>query len=300
MTRLTPLKQGDRIALIAPSSPFAMECFDIMRGALEARGFLTEPGKHVYHTAGYLAGSDFERAEDLIHALRSSEIGAVICIRGGYGSGRLLPWLPFAKLAPHPKIFVGHSDITFLHTAFASRMGWTTFLGPNLLDLTAAESAMDGFLQALSSDARFSWNIQPGQVLRDGAATGRLFGGNLSCLVHLLGTPFFPTLDGALLLLEDRGEAPYRIDRMLTHLKLAGVMDRLGGLLLGQFTDCGEPSSIAEMVLDILRPFPYPIVGDLSFGHIAQNEVIPLGACFSLNTYEGFFRIQQSPFAPES
>jgi muramoyltetrapeptide carboxypeptidase len=223
-------------------------------------------------------------------------VAAVFCIRGGYGSGRLLPWLPFTSLAPHQKIFLGHSDITFLHTAFASQMGWTTFLGPNLVDMATLDRGLEPILKALSAEADFCWKIDGPQVIRDGTATGRLFGGNLTCLVHLLGTPFFPNLDGALLLLEDRGEALYRLDRMLTHLKLAGVIDRLCGLLLGQFTDCDEPERIFDLIVDVLRPFPYPIVAGLPFGHTTLNEVVPLGVYFSLNTYEGFFKAQQTPF----
>ncbi len=300
MTHLAPLQPGDRVALVAPSSPFARETYETVRAALEARGYSTAPGKHSGRAVGYLAGTDVERAEDLIHAITDPNVAAVFCIRGGYGSGRLLPWLPFSSLAPHRKIFVGHSDITFLHTAFTSLMGWTTFLGPNLVDAAAIEGGLDGLLRAFFSGAHFSWNIQQSQVLKDGTATGKLFGGNLTCFAHLIGTPFFPNLDGTLLLLEDRGEAPYRLDRMLTHLKLAGVIDRLGGLLLGQFSDCGDMELVTEMFLDILRPFSFPIVGGLPFGHTDQNEVIPLGACYSLNTYEGFVRIQQSPFHSES
>ena len=101
-----------------------------------------------------------------------------------------------------------------------------------------------------------------------------------------------------MLLLEDRGEALYRLDRMLTHLKLAGVIDRLGGLLLGQFTNCAEMHRISEMVLDILRPFSFPVVADLPFGHTTRNEVVPLGICFNLNTYEGHFKAQHTPFQP--
>jgi len=300
MNALRPLKMGDRVALIAPSSPFVQESFEALQASLDSRGFQTAPGKYIARATGYLAGTDVERAEDLIRAITDPDVAAIFCIRGGYGSGRLLPWLPFANLAVHQKIFVGHSDITFLHSAFASQMGWTTFLGPNLVDVATLEDGLDGFLSAFSIEADFAWKIESSQVLKDGTASGRLLGGNLTCLAHLLGTPFLPKLDGALLLLEDRGEALYRLDRMLTHLKLAGVMDRLGGLLLGQFSDCAEMDRISEMVLDILRPFPFPVVAGLPFGHTDQNEVVPLGTCFSLNTYEGIFKAQHTPFQPAS
>lgn len=291
-----PLKAGDRVALIAPSSPFARESYEAMRSALSSLGFLTAPGEHVHRAKGYLAGTDVERAEDLIRVIMDPDVAAIFCIRGGYGSGRLLPWLPFADLAPHRKVFVGHSDLTFLHSAFTSRMKWTTFLGPNLLDLATVEGGLEGFLGAFSTSSEFSWQFEQSQVLRHGFASGPLFGGNLTCFTHLLGTPYFPNLDGAMLLLEDRGEALYRIDRMLTHLKLAGAFDRLQGLVLGQFTDCASTDLLFEMVLDVLRPFSFPIVADLPFGHAARNEVVPLGMPFKLSTHERVLQSRHSPF----
>lgn len=295
MTTLSPLKPGDHVALIAPASPFALEPYEALRAELASRGLVPKPGRFIGRSTGYLAGSDVERAEDLIRAVTDPEIAAVFCIRGGYGSGRLLAHLPFAALAPHRKIFVGHSDITFLHAAFASQMSWVTFLGPNLMDLATLDRGPEGFLGALSAEVEFSWRIEPGQVLKDGIATGPLFGGNLTCLTHLLGTPFFPNLDGSVLLLEDRGEALYRLDRMLTHLKQSGAIDRLAGVVLGDFTDCDATERVFELVLDVLRPFPYPVVAGLPFGHTTRNEIVPLGAFFILNTYEGVFKAQTSP-----
>ncbi len=298
MTLLCPLKAGDRVALIAPASPFAREPIEAMRAALTAQGLVAEPARCVEPVTGYLAGPDAERAEELIRAILDPDVAGIFCIRGGYGSGRLLSRLPFPTLASHQKIFVGHSDITFLHAAFASQMDWMTFFGPNVLDLATNDRSIEGFLSPLFGDASFHWKLEPSQVLRDGVAVGRLLGGNLTCLTHLLGTPFFPDLDGSLLLLEDRGEALYRLDRMLTHLKMAGVMDRLAGVVLGEFTDCDATERIRELFLDVLRPFPYPIVAGLPFGHTSRNELVPLGARFALNTYEGFIKAQNAPFRP--
>ena len=150
---------------------------------------------------------------------------------------------------------------------------------------------MENVLSALSDRHEFSWTVEEHHILRHGTASGTLLGGNLTCLCHLLGTPYFPDLSGALLLLEDRGEAVYRLDRLFTQLKLAGVFDQIRGLILGRFHDCDDPRKIRDMVQDQVKCYSFPVVADLPFGHDAPNQVIPLGASFVLNTYEGTFRM---------
>jgi muramoyltetrapeptide carboxypeptidase len=295
---INPLQPGDGIALVAPSSPFEREPFERACRGLENLGYRLTPGKNILHKRGYLAGTEAERAQDLIHALSTPEISAIICIRGGYGSSRLLPWLPFAILRPTPKLFLGYSDATCMHAALGEKMGWTTFHGPNLIDMADAPEVMDGVLQALSGYRDFSWSFEHHQVLKPGLATGPLLGGNLTCLCHLLGTSYFPNVQGALLLLEDRGEALYRLDRSLTQFKLAGVFDRIGGLLLGHFQECDDPRRVGAMVLDQVRSWSFPVITGLPFGHGSPNEVIPLGCPFTLNTFEGTFRIVRAPFSP--
>jgi muramoyltetrapeptide carboxypeptidase len=293
---INPLQPGDWIALIAPSSPFEREPFLRACDGLEDLGYRLAPGKSIHQKRGYLAGTEAERAQDLIRAISTPEVSAIICIRGGYGSSRLLPWLPFADLRHTPKILLGYSDATCLHAAFESKMGWTTFHGPNLIEMADTPGVMDGALQALAGCRGFSWSLENHQVLRPGLATGPLLGGNLTCLCHLLGTPYFPNVKGALLLLEDRGEALYRLDRALTQLKLAGVFDQIGGLLLGHFQDCDAPQKVGEMVLDLVRSYSFPVLAGLPFGHGSPNQVIPLGPSFALNAFEGTFKIVRNPF----
>lgn len=294
---IDPLLPGDTIALVAPSSPFREDSFERACRALEDLGYRPAPGKSILQRLDFLAGTDAERADDLIQAVAAPEVAAIICIRGGYGSGRLLSRLPFAALRRTPKIFLGYSDITFLHLAFRHRMGWITFHGPNLIELADHPERLDAVLQALAGRREFSWQVAEPQVLQPGLATGPLLGGNLTCLCHLLGTPYFPELKGALLLLEDRGEAPYRLDRLLTQLSLAGVLDEIAGLLLGHFQDCGDPQRLGEMVLDQMKSYSFPVVAGLPFGHGSPNDVVPLGAPFSLNTFEGLLKVLSSPFA---
>jgi len=293
---LSPLRRDDRVSLLAPSSPFDAEKFHRSLDMLIARGIIPAPGKNIFHTRSYLAGAEAERAQDLIDAITEPSTAAVMCIRGGYGSGRLLPWLPFHALRRAPKIFIGYSDITFLHVAFRSQMGWVTFHGPNLMDLAEHTERIDDFMAALRGQTEFAWELHETSILKHGVASGEVFGGNLACLTHLLGTPYFPNPQGALLMVEDRGEALYRLDRLFTQLGQAGVLSRLGGLILGNFEGCGETNAIHDMVLETLKPFNFPVIGNMPFGHGCKNEVIPLGAPFYLNTYEGIFKALQHPF----
>lgn len=293
---LVPLRPGDRIEMVAPSSPFDRERFERACAFLESNGFRVTQGKSVFNKKGYLAGTEAERAQDLIHAIKDPDISAVFCARGGYGSSRLLPWLPFPVLAPHPKIFLGHSDITFLHCAFRSQMNWVTFHGPNATGILNSPEQSENVLNALRGEERFFWKFGPEQVIRPGIASGPVFGGNLTCMVHLLGTPYFPDPSGALLLLEDRGEALYRLDRFLTHLKLARVMQRLGGIILGDFTECGDIKAILKMVIEQVAPYRFPVVAGLPFGHGEANHVIPFGVPFCLNTCEQTLKAVQDPF----
>jgi len=293
---LNPLKPGDRISLVAPASPFDPETFAQARDILQHNGYELSIGEHVNCKKGYLAGTEAERADDLIRALVDPEISAVLCIRGGYGSARLLPWLPFSTLKDHPKIFLGYSDITFLHLAFQSRMEWITFHSPNAMDLARMSDPAATMFGMLSGEHEFAWTLTDEQVLRHGMRSGIVVGGNLTCLIHLLGTPYFPNLEGRILLIEDRGEALYRIDRHLTHLKLAGVLQQLGGLALGHFEDCGSAPEIHNMVLEQVDSFHFPVVVDLPFGHGLHNEVVPLGMPFTLNTYEHSFKADRHPF----
>lgn len=294
--KLSPLAKGNRIAVVAPASPFDLPRFDLACKSFQEEGYELVRGENILKRRGYLAGTDAERAEDLTRALSDPAVSAVICARGGYGSGRLLPYLPFPSLRANPKIFLGHSDITFLHLAFQSRMQWVTFHGPNFTSINESTDVFFKVLNALGGRDEFSWSLREEQILKKGDARGILMGGNLTCLAHTIGTPFFPSLDDALLLVEDCGEALYRLDRLFTHLKLSGGFQRLRGLILGQFTDCGEQERIWEMVLAQVEPFHFPVLCNLPFGHGAENDVIPFGIPFQINSHDRIFRAIEHPF----
>jgi muramoyltetrapeptide carboxypeptidase len=293
---LNPLKPGDRIALVAPSSPFPVDKFNSACEMLKEKGYEVSAGRHIFNARKYLSAPDAERAQDLIDAVSDPGVSTIICVRGGYGGGRLLPWLPLSSFRRHPKIFLGYSDVTFLHLGFWGRVPWATFHGPNLIELADDAKLADDTLESLAGARSFAWALREEDILRHGTAAGRLAGGNLSCLVHLIGTPFFPNLDGAILLLEDRGESLYRLDRYLTQVRLAGIFQRLRGLVLGRFTECGEEQDVYDMIMEQVKLFQFPVLGNLPFCHGRENQVIPLGATFVIDTRDKVFRIAQSPF----
>jgi muramoyltetrapeptide carboxypeptidase len=294
---MIPLRPGQQIAVVAPASPFDTAALDTACTALEAEGYGIRRSAHLQARTGYLAGTEAERAEDLMEAIRDPEVSAIWCARGGYGSARLLPWLPFGPLRDNRKIFIGHSDITFLHLAFSTRMNWVTFHGPNLAELGTRVERIPEALSPLTGTGGFDLAFSEAQVLRHGIGTGTTVGCNLTCVTHLLGTPFFPTAPKILLLVEDRGEALYRIDRLFNHLRLAGILDRVEGLLLGQFTDCDAEARVSEVILEHVRDFRFPVVRDLPFGHVTENRVLPIGLSCRLDTYEHAFRPVSSPFS---
>ena len=291
------LGPGSSVALVAPASPFEADLYEKGVQILRNAGYEVVPGKNIFNKQSYLAGTDLERLQDLTEAVLDPKIEAIICIRGGYGSGRLLTQIPFSSFRSNPKLFIGHSDITFLHLGFMSKAGWTTFHGPNLTGMSEAPQKAQSVLSVLSGEASYEWKLDPEQVLRPGASTGRVLGGNLSCLVHLLGTPYIPDMTGALLLIEDCGEALYRLDRMMNHLKLAGILPLLGAILLGEFTACAENDDVCRMVMDHVTEYDFPVVQGLPFGHGSRNEVIPFGAPFVLDTDERMLRILEAPVA---
>lgn len=290
------LGPGSAVALVAPAGPFEEDAYQKGASLLRSAGYAVVPGKNAFKRRGYLAGTDLDRIEDLTEALINPEIEAVICIRGGYGSGRLLPLIAFENFISNPKPFIGHSDITFLHLGLAAMAGWTTFHGPNLVGMSEVEQKAQSVLDCLSGKASFHWTLGPEQVLRSGRAEGPVLGGNLSCLTRLIGTPYMPDTAGALLLIEDCGEALYRLDRMMNHLRLASVLQSLGAILLGDFDRCAAEDDICAMIMDHVSDCDFPVVRGLPFGHGERNDVIPLGAPFLLDTNERVLAIHQTPF----
>jgi muramoyltetrapeptide carboxypeptidase len=278
-----PLAPGDRIAVAAPAGPFDMEKFEAGLAVLRKWGLEPVLGRHVTARRGFLAGEDRQRAADMKAFLEDPELKAVICARGGYGCLRLLPLMEAVDLDGPAKWLIGFSDVTALHHYLYNRVGWVTLHGPMVTTLAAADAVSRDHLWSLLSGAAAA--LRPyslGEALLPGVATGRMAGGNLATLSHLLGTPYQPDFSGCLLFLEEVGEAPYRIDRMLTQMGLAGCFDGLAGLVVGQFTDCGSWEEIRAIIVERLTPYGIPAAAGLTAGHGAPNLALPLGATATL------------------
>jgi muramoyltetrapeptide carboxypeptidase len=300
------LEPGDLVGIVAPASaPPDPKAVDRAVAQVERLGFTPRLGRHVRARLGYLAGTDRERAADLMGMFTHPQIRGIICLRGGYGTGRLLTRLDYAQIRRKPKVFAGYSDITALHCAMARYANLVTFHSPMLNEgLGSAHFpsfSNRGFLRLVSQSEPAGSIVRGYRArtitpLRRGVAEGRLIGGNLSLLVTILGTPFQPSFRNRLLFLEDIGEEPYRLDRMLTHLLNAGVLQQVAGVAVGVNRDCEDPQarrtreyrqSQAEVLAERLKPLGVPVVTGLPFGHQPLHATLPVGARARLDANRG-------------
>ncbi len=273
------LAPGDTIGVTAPASP--PESWEEIGQAFERLtqlGYHIRESKHLHARDGYLAGTDAERAGDLHDLFVDPEVKAIFALRGGYGSCRLLPRLDFELIRAHAKPFIGYSDITALHLAIFARAAMVTFHGANIREALEPFNAA-AFAAALGPDTGKRMLFSGGETVVTGTARGRLLGGNMTCLLRLLATPYAPDFDGAILFLEDIGEKAYRIDGMFTHLRLAGVLDRIVGLVLGRFSHDvpEERTRIEECLRREARAIGKPCLMGAPIGHFPEQIVVPIG-----------------------
>jgi muramoyltetrapeptide carboxypeptidase len=300
------LEFGDTIGLVAPASPPPNPAvIDRAEAALARLGFKTKLGPNVRRRNGFLAGTDQERAGDLMGMFLDRHVRAVLCLRGGYGSARILPRLDYARIRAHPKIFIGYSDITSLHCAFLTNAKLVSFHGPMLNSELSREELPEftrqSFLRALmeprpTRSLLQSYTRRTVTAIREGVATGRLVGGNLSILCASLGTPYQPSFRGRILFFEDVGESPYRFDRMLTQLLSAGLLQQVAGVAIGINRNCRDPNtrrtdeyrqSLDEVFAERLGPLKIPVLAGLPFGHIRYNATLPVGILATLDARRG-------------
>lgn len=279
------LKKGDAVGIVAPASHFDLDTFQKGIAVLESMGFNAVLDDGLYEKENYAAGPDEHRADLINRYFTDERIKAVICARGGFGSIRILSLLDFQSIQANPKCFVGFSDITALLAVLSQQCGTTVFHGPNVTTLAkGTRKTRDSFFSALTSDTSIRIKAQRGIALRTGVAIGRVVGGNLTTLCHLLATPYQPDFTGRILLLEDTGEAPYRIDRMLTQMKLAGCFDGIVGLVLGTFRGCGKKDEIYRIIDEGFEAFGIPILTGLPIGHGQSNLMVPMGLTATMDT----------------
>lgn len=275
-----PLNPGDVVGVVAPAGAVDDEALSAGVEMLESAGLIVRVGTAAHKRHGYLAGPDDLRVADLHEMFRDPDVTAIFAARGGYGSGRLLPSLDFDLLAAHPKIFVGHSDTTFLLTALLQRAGFVTFHGPMVAGFPRRPEAAEQLLRLLSGE-RAGWHAAAAEVVQPGEAEGVLTGGCLSILAAALGTPYAPETRGRLLFLEDVNEKPYRVDRLLTQLRQAGLFDEVAGVVFGEMVGCeaapGESVNVRDVVYDAFADAPYPVAFGLPSGHGRGTITLPFG-----------------------
>ena len=278
------LKPGDTIGIVAPAGPFDSEKFMKGKTVLESMGFQTFFDEGIFQKHGFLAGTDIQRANQVNRLFADPIVQAIFCARGGYGSMRILPLINFKIIQKNPKIFFGFSDISALLSVLYDQCGLVTFHGPVVTTLAnATEKTLTALQTALTSPKALELTPGNGKVIKPGVCSGLVAGGNLTTLCHLVGTSYTPNLKGKILLLEDVGEMPYRIDRMLTQMRLAGCFNEIAGLILGAFKECGHLNEIGEIFSHIFEDKDIPILAGFEMGHGEHNLTIPIGLSATLD-----------------
>ena len=277
-----PVARGATLGVVAPAGPVMPDALERGIALLRTWGFEVRLGEHVLARRRYCAGTPEDRARDLETMMRAPDVAAVICARGGYGTARVLPLLEPELFRDHPKLVCGYSDVSPLLGYVVARCGVVALHGPmvasdlakGVTDRTAAR------LCALLAAPASRWSEPVSEALTRGVATAPLVGGCLSSLVALLGTPYAIATAGAVLFLEDIAERPYRLDRMLTQLRLAGKLEHVAGVILGSFAHCDgteEGDIAAEVFREFFAGAPYPVVTGFPAGHLSENLPLTLG-----------------------
>jgi muramoyltetrapeptide carboxypeptidase len=277
------LHQGDKIGLIAPASSFNREGFLAGCERLRQMGFEPVYSQNIFDRDIYFAGTVERRAHEFQEFWRRDDIAALVCVRGGYGSNYLLEKVDYRVIAARPKILLGCSDVTSLLTAIHDRTGLIGFHGPMAAkDIADGTFDLSSWKNALQGAANWSVPTAGVEVLRSGKGSGRLYGGCLSMLVASLGTQFEIQADDCILFVEDIAEKPYRIDRMLMQLRLAGKLEKVRGFVFGEMLDCappkGETYNLQQVIMRVLAPYNVPIIYGLKSGHVSSGNItLPIG-----------------------
>ncbi len=308
--RAPRLRPGDSVGLIEPAG-FTGDSFelDAILATIRAMELVPRPAANILSRYGYLAGRDEERAAPVNAMFADPEVRAIFAVRGGWGSARILPHLDFDLIRRNPKLLIGFSDITALHLALAARTNCPTIHGPNAASAWGRLS-WDSFRRLAFEGETPTWEMpsptsedrlapRAGRVrtFRPGRASGPLLGGNLTVLSALVGTPYLPNFEGAILFIEDVDEAQYRIDRMLTQLKLAGILGRVAGVVFGQCTDCVNRGSnlggftLSDVLNQHLAPLGVPAFQGALFGHVTDQYPIPVGIRAEIDGEAGTIRM---------
>ncbi len=297
--------KNSTIGLVSPAWIPVMDRLTIGIRYLESKDLRVKRGDNLGKTYGYFAGTDDERIADLHQMYADPEVEMIICSRGGWGGLRLINQIDYELIKNNPKPLIGYSDITTLQLAIWAKTGIPSISGPMVGVEMGKE--MNGFTekhfwgQLFNNNQEYELDLgtTSSQTLIAGEAKGNLLGGCLSLVSHLLGTPFSPDYEGAILFLEDVGEQPYKIDRYLAHLKQTGVFDTIGGVILGEFLDCEDDNersfTISELIDHYFSQATFPVIQNFPYGHGEVKFSMPVGVISSLDTNQKRFRVS-NPF----
>jgi muramoyltetrapeptide carboxypeptidase len=286
------LKPGDTIGIATPASPYQAEAFQKGIHLLKQWGFQVTLGRKRIGRKGYLAGTDRERAKELMGLFTNPEIQAVLCSRGGYGTMRILDYLDFNKIKDHPKLIMGFSDVTVLLIALWKKAGLMAFHGPMVTSLSQLNASSLNWVQAtLKGHYQVQIPLYKNRTFRSESVQGTLIGGNLTLLAHLIGTPYEPIWEESILFLEDCGEEPYRLDRLFMHLRLSGCLEKVSAVLLGTISGPNKKELPMTIVKKMLKDFTVPIWNGLPVGHGSRNIPLPVGAPASIDAEQNVLSV---------
>lgn len=296
------LQRSGHVVVLAISSPSEMARIEAGVRTLESRGLRVTLASNIDHRhRGYLAGDDDERLEQLNHYLKSDDVDAFFFARGGYGAMRILDRIDYDAITANPRPIIGFSDITALHQAVAVRCGVGSFHGP-MVNLDWFEGLTPDieqwFWSMLAGDAPLTHSFDAHNVVFEGEAEGILFGGCLSLTTAMTATPYDFWIDDGIWFFEDVEESPYRIDRMLTHLRLAGRLQKIRAVVIGKLKGCGSDAEIEALLHEFFASSNIPVIRDLPFGHHGNNLLMPVGGAVRVSTGDRTLTLMQPAVKP--
>ncbi|WP_131774981.1 S66 peptidase family protein [Legionella anisa] len=280
-----PIKKGDTVGIISPSSPITQQEIEAGISLLKSNGFKVKYAKHIFASERFLAGCDSDRAQDVMDFFTDPEVKAIIATRGGQGSQRLLPLLDYELMKNNPKQLFGFSDTTALQLGLFKKTGLVSYTGFTLSTHLSTQVKKT----VLSSLRGEPYTISKGIKVRSGVSQGPLLGGNLTLMTNLMGTSFLPSFKGSILLIEDVGVEPYNIDGMLSQLDLAGVFDEVSGVIFGTFVHCKSKKSnqsdgtVEDVINEWASKLMVPCIKEFPYGHGKQNCILPIGKMVTLD-----------------
>ncbi len=306
------LKIGDTIGLVCPAAPsFNRETVQVAVESMQSLGFKVKLGKNIWKRYGYLAGTDEERAADINEMFNDKDVSAILCVHGGWGCARLLPLLNYDLIRKNPKIIVGYSDITALLLGIHTQTGLVTFHGP-VGSSTWNDFSVKYFKKVFMDAEKVIYENPKTKgdnltqvddrisTINSGVARGKMLGGNLTVLCHILGSKYAPDFRNSIIFCEDVGEEPYSVDRMINHLKLCGAFEEMKGFVFGKCTKC-EPGSggygsltIEDLWEDHIKPTKKPAFAGAMIGHITNKFTIPIGIEAEVNADMGTIQFLES------